>query len=99
MISFVIRPLVFLVALYASAQAQPIVFATSGSWSHGSVVTAAGTGFGSKDTPAPVVWDDASGTNLLDKWDGAWPSNNPAFNTAYRAARASVPWGATPSSC
>jgi hypothetical protein len=84
MISFAIRAFVFLVSVCASAQAQPIVYTASGSSSHKGIVTATGTGFGSKSTVAPVVWDDASGNDVFDKWDGAWPDNNPAYNLNYR---------------
>jgi len=84
MLSVAIRALVLLLTVCASAQAQPVVYATSGTWSHKSIVTASGSGFGTKSTVAPVVWDDASGNDILDKWDGAWPSNNPAYNTGYR---------------
>ena len=85
MFSLAMRALVFLLAVCASAQAQPIIFTTSGSFSHKSIVSATGSGFGTKSTPAPVVWDDASGADINDKWDGAWPDNNPAYNLVYRA--------------
>jgi hypothetical protein len=40
-----------------------------------------------------VVWDDTSGTNIKDKWDGAWPSapTNTAYNTNYRAPQRGIP--------
>jgi hypothetical protein len=84
MISSATRVCVCLLVVCASAQAQPIVYTTSGVFSHKSIVTASGSGFGSKSTVPPVVWDDASGTNILDKWDGAWPDTNPAANLSYR---------------
>jgi hypothetical protein len=74
-----------LMSLAGSAVAAPAIQATSGTLDHKATVTITGTGFGTKATAAPVVWDDASGTNLLSKWDGAWPSNNPTYNTGYRA--------------
>jgi hypothetical protein len=39
-----------------------------------------------------VVWDDASGTNIRNKWDGAWPDNpaNPAYNTTYRTPQRGI---------
>src|SRR5919106_383370 len=84
MISLAIRALVYVIAVGAAAEAQPVITSTSGSWSHKATATASGSGFGSKSTAAPIVWDDASGMNILDKWDGAWPSNNPVYNTTYR---------------
>ena len=78
--------LVFLLmCVVGSAVAAPTIQGVSGTLSHKSVVSITGSGFGTKATAAPVVWDDASGTNILDKWDGVWPNNNPTYNTAYRA--------------
>lgn len=75
----------FLMYLAGSAQGAPAIQSTSGSFSHKTTVTINGTGFGTKGTAAPVVWDDASGANILDKWNLAWPNNNPTYNTAYRS--------------
>jgi hypothetical protein len=80
-----LAPVVLLVVLCAPAHGQPAVSAASGQWAHKSTVTITGSSFGSKPTAAPVVWDDASGTAIGDKWDGAWPDTNPAYNTTYRA--------------
>lgn len=77
-------PLVVLTLFAARVDAQPVVANTSGEWAHKSTVSITGSGFGTKTTAAPVVWDDASGTNITDKWSGAWPSNNPVYNTMYR---------------
>jgi len=51
-------------------------------------VTIAGTGFGSKAQAAPLVWDDASGTNVLAKWSGFWPDGapTPSSNMQYMTA-------------
>src|SRR5947207_1048391 len=70
----------------SAAAAQPSILGSSGEWSQKATVTISGTGFGSKGTPAPVVWDDASGSNVTAKWDGAWPNcgGNDAYNLAYR---------------
>jgi hypothetical protein len=73
---------------FASAQsATPVVSSVSGSWTHGTTVTIQGSGFGTKPTAAPVVWDDCSGTNPLDKWDGVWPtpSSSTQYQLTYRA--------------
>jgi hypothetical protein len=70
----------------AAAHAQPSIDATFGAWSHKGVITISGSGFGSKSVAEPVVWDDASGSDLMFKWDGAWPdcTLNGNHNLAYR---------------
>ena len=77
---------VWLVAV-AAAYAQPSIDATFGTWSHKGVITISGSGFGSKTSPAPIVWDDASGGDPMFTWDGAWPNCdlNANHNLAYRA--------------
>jgi len=74
-----------------SVLAAPVVQQASGTLDHKSTVTLTGSAFGSKPTAAPLVWDDASGTNILDKWDGAWPDNNPTYNTTYRSPIRGIP--------
>ncbi len=70
--------------------AQPTVGGSQGTWTHGGSVTISGANFGQKATPAPLIWDDASGTNVLEKWDGFWPNvaadstNNMAYRTPIR---------------
>src|SRR5688500_5954527 len=82
---FAIGQTVTLLLLVASqASAQPTIASTSGQWAHKSTVTIAGSGFGSKATAAPVIWDDASGASINDKWDGAWPNCNATYNLGYR---------------
>ncbi|MPY87963.1 MAG: hypothetical protein GEU99_08585 [Luteitalea sp.] len=63
-----------------------MVTGASGQWSHKASVTITGSRFGSKSTPAPLIWDDASGTDILDKWDGGWPNRakNSDYDIAYR---------------
>lgn len=51
---------------------------------HKGSVTISGAGFGVKAQAAPVVWDDVSGSDIRQKWSGAWPSQNAGTNTAYR---------------
>jgi hypothetical protein len=63
--------------------AQVTVSGHSGTWTHGSSVTVTGSGFGSKSTAAPLVWDDCSGTNPLTLWSGAWPDSS--WEATYRA--------------
>ena len=54
----------------------PSISGVSGSLSHGQNITISGADFGSKSQATPVVWDDCSGVNILDKWSGAWPVSN-----------------------
>jgi len=70
----------------AGSAAAPSIQQISGTLNHKATVTISGSGFGAKAKPAPAVWDDASGANILDKWNGAWPScaGNGQYNTAYR---------------
>lgn len=66
------------------ATAAPVVSGASGAFNHSATVTISGSSFGSKGTAAPVVWDDASGTNILDKWNGKWPDAGTAsYQTNY----------------
>lgn len=63
--------------LAGPASAAPVIQQASGTLKHKGAVTISGSGFGTKGTAAPVVWDDAStGTMLTDngKWDDAWPT-------------------------
>src|SRR5690242_11995798 len=73
-----------LLCLAGIASATPLVQGVSGTFSHKASVTVLGSGFGNKAAAAPVIWDDASGNNVLDKWDLAWPNTNAAYNMAYR---------------
>jgi hypothetical protein len=75
---------VIVLAASLEARAQPAISAASGPWSHKATVTISGSGFGAKTVAAPALWDDASGANILEKWNGAWPNSTPAFNLAYR---------------
>src|SRR6266571_1968758 len=59
------------------AGSAPVVQQVTGSFAHKGAVTIAGTGFGAKAQVAPLVWDDASGANVLDKWSGFWPTAAP----------------------
>src|SRR5262245_53134787 len=74
-----------LMLLVGSATAAPTIAGLAGTLDHKGSVTINGSGFGTKATAAPVVWDDASGTDILSKWSGAWPNNNPTYNTGYRS--------------
>ena len=77
-----------LLGLTATAQttlATPLVQSVSGALTHGAAVTITGSGFGSKATAAPLVWDDATGSAVTNKWTGAWPDELPGYNLAYYA--------------
>src|SRR5437660_1550173 len=53
-----------------------------------SAASEAGLAFGTKVQAAPLVWDDASGTNVLAKWSGFWPDGapTPSSNMQYMTA-------------
>jgi hypothetical protein len=67
-----------------------VITQTSGTFDHKATVTLTGSGFGVKGQAAPVVWDDASGTNILGKWSGAWPDQNATYNTNYRVPQRGI---------
>jgi len=78
-----------LLTLVAAGSAQvhgaPVVQQVNGTLTHAGTITISGMGFGSKATAAPLVWDDATGVDITEKWDGAWPSTIPPYNATYRA--------------
>lgn len=62
--------------LAGPAAAAPAIQQVSGTLNHKSAVTITGSGFGTKPTAAPAVWDDASTGNYPTdngKWSGYWP--------------------------
>ena len=72
-----------------SQSANPTVTTTTGNWADGQTVTIIGTNFGTKTVPAPLVWDDATGSNILTNWRQVLPnaiSEAPSENTNYRTA-------------
>src|SRR5437899_221954 len=71
-----------------SITTAPVVQQVTGAFAHQGAVTIAGLGFGSKAQAAPLVWDDASGTNVLAKWSGFWPDGalTPSSNMQYMTA-------------
>ena len=71
--------------LSAVAAAAPVVSNVSGVLDHKGSITITGSGFGAKSKAAPLVYDDASGSSILQLWDGAWPSTAGEYNTVYRA--------------
>ena len=82
----VVKSIAMLLGLLASTEAAlgaPVVQQISGTLDHNASITITGSGFGSKATPAPLVWDNASGSKLSDKWSGGWPSMVPGYNIGY----------------
>lgn len=74
-----------MLALPHMLYAAPSVGGVSGSISHGSKIVVTGSSFSTKATAAPVVWDDCSGTNVLDKWDVNYNSaSSSSYAGAYR---------------
>src|SRR5690348_14890062 len=63
------------------ATPAPTVTQAMGTFAHKGAVTITGSGFGTKPQAAPLVWDDASGTNVLDKWSGYWPTTAPTSSS------------------
>jgi hypothetical protein len=72
-----------LVAGTVPALSAPVIQQVSGALNHKGTITISGSGFGSKASATPLVWDDATGSNISDKWDGAWPNRVPGYNTNY----------------
>jgi hypothetical protein len=68
----------------------PTIGSASGPIVHKGPVTISGTGFGVKAQAAPVVWDDASGSDIRQKWSGVWPNQNPTYNVAYRTPQRGI---------
>ncbi len=64
-----------------SGSSIAVIQSATGALSHKGAVTIAGTGFGAKAQVAPLVWDDASGANVLDKWSGYWPTTAPTSSS------------------
>lgn len=82
--------LCFSIFFAGHALATPSLQQASGKFDHKASITITGSSFGSKAAAAPVVWDDASGTDFSAKWDGAWPNKLPAYNTTYRAVQRGI---------
>lgn len=62
-----------------------VITSVSGSITHNSPVIITGSGFGSKATAAPVVWDNCSGDDVLDLWDVNYNYDSPVgYEGAYR---------------
>lgn len=64
----------------------PIVTGVTGVLEHKATISVEGTGFGTKVTALPAVWDEGQGTTLSSRWNTAVPSaaSNSAYNIQYR---------------
>lgn len=74
---------IVLLSSVTPVMAAPVVRQVSGALDHNATVTITGSGFGAKASAPPVLWDNASASSLSAKWDGAWPSLLPGYNTKY----------------
>jgi len=68
-------------ATYADVGSGPSISSTSGTWSHGNSVTISGSGFGTKSTAAPVIWDDFEGGTNGNSIHGQDPVVGPNWDT------------------
>ena len=55
----------------ATALGAPSVQQVSGALDHNGTITITGSSFGAKSGAAPLVWDNATGSAMSEKWDGA----------------------------
>jgi hypothetical protein len=70
-------------AMVTPVLGAPVIQQVSGALDHRGSITIAGAGFGTKASAAPLVFDDATGNDISDKWTGAWPSRLAGYNTNY----------------
>ena len=68
--------LFLMICFFGFGSAAPEISGLSGSFNDGQTITINGLNFGPKSSAAPTVWDDCSGNNIYDIWDGAWPENS-----------------------
>lgn len=88
-----IRPNIFFATLLCASfcfattvfAAPPTISGVTNAILHDQSITISGSDFGTKPQAAPYVWDNASGTDPLQKWDVVYPyTNDTAFRFAYR---------------
>jgi len=68
-------------ATYEDAGAGPSISSTTGTWAHGNTITISGSGFGTKSTAAPRVWDDFEDGSNTQSIDGQPPVVGPDWGT------------------
>jgi len=77
-------------SVWTASNSGPSVSSTSGPWIHGNNVTVTGSGFGTKNPAAPIVWDDCTNNPPLNTYyDEFLPANaeqGSQYNMAYRDA-------------
>lgn len=64
--------------------ANPVITQVNGTFDHKGSVTIQGSGFGTKPSAAPLIWDDATASDVHQIWNGAWPDQLGSYNMAYR---------------
>jgi hypothetical protein len=74
----------------AILDAAPAPSGVTGTITHGQSVVIAGTGFGTKATAAPTIWDNCTGSSPGSTWDFAYPevSGSPydiVYSTVYNS--------------
>lgn len=89
----IIPSFLFMLLFSSICYATPSISTISGTLSHGQSVTITGSGFGTKLTASPLVWDNCSGTKITDKWTGGWPNaaSNTTYNLSYRTPIRNIP--------
>lgn len=82
----IISVLLLAFTISSSLWGAPTISGVSGTVSHGQSITISGSGFGTKSTAAPTIWDDCSGTDTSVMWSGAWPTvvNSATYGATYR---------------
>jgi len=77
--------IVILIGFLGNVSANPVIDNWQGNVSDGENITLFGGGFGVKENVTPRVWDDCSGENFLEIWNGGWPTqtDQPASSPRY----------------
>ena len=71
------KAMILCVTVSTAASAAPVIDNAAGEFDHGATLIISGSSFGSKPQAAPVIWDDASGTDIRNLWDNVWPDAAP----------------------
>ncbi len=76
------------------AYSAPSITGVGGAVTHGQSITISGSGFGTKSTAAPLVWDDCETGTMASKWSDYQPTQAGAtYNMQYRT----IPYRSLPS--
>jgi len=88
-----IKKLLLSLVLCYAVYGQPTISTITGIADNDSSLVIEGTGFGTKGTAAPIIWDDCSGSDITVLWDGAWPeaAEQPTSTPVYTTSIRSVP--------